>query len=269
MPDIDALVAEILASRKYRSLNLPEETLRDLLAQELPRHSSSKDALKVVRQKLHNIVAPYLGDPDYPASRQALEDAFASVDSARIQAACLALLDSHASTRERIPHMEAFYNAIWQTTRTPGSIIDLACGLNPFALRWMNLPAACAYSAYDLHQPRVALIQCYLELEGRSPTAYSEDILVHPPAVQADFAFFFKEAHRFEQRQRGCNRAFWQSLNVRWLIVSLPASDLAGHHSLAEKHRQLVWDNLPGSDWPVTEIQVGNEIIFCIQKQSK
>ena len=53
-PPID----DILSSRPYRGLDLPAETVRALLAQELPRHRSQKDALKSVRQKLHNIVAP-------------------------------------------------------------------------------------------------------------------------------------------------------------------------------------------------------------------
>ena len=54
---IQPLVDELLNSRKYRALNLPAETVRDLLEQELPRHRNSKDALKAVRHKLHTIVA--------------------------------------------------------------------------------------------------------------------------------------------------------------------------------------------------------------------
>ncbi len=39
-----------------------------------------------------------------------------------------------------------------------------------------------------------------------SAEARVQDILIKPPDVEADIAFFFKEAHRFEQRQHGCNR---------------------------------------------------------------
>lgn len=268
MTDVDVIIAEILNSRKYRGLNLPEDTLRDLLEREMPRHRSGKDADKAVRQKLHNIIAPYLGDPDYPAAHESLAAAFATHDPNQIETACLDLLSAHASTRERIPHMRSFYSSIWQVTGVPQTILDLACGLNPFSWRWMGLPANIKYYAYDLHRPRIELIQHYFELEGLAPLAFCEDILVHPPQLAADVAFFFKEAHRFEQRQRGCNAAFWQALKARWLIVSLPASDLAGHHSLAEQHRQLVYTNLSGTNWPVTELQSGNELIFCIQKEN-
>ncbi len=64
------------------------ETLRDLLEQELPRHRSPKEAIRAVREKLHHIVAPYLGDPDYDAAAIALENAFQSGNPVEIQSAC-------------------------------------------------------------------------------------------------------------------------------------------------------------------------------------
>ena len=61
---------EIQTSHKYRGLDLPLETLRDLLDQELIKGRRGGDAVQAVREKLHNIIAPYLGDPDYAAARE-------------------------------------------------------------------------------------------------------------------------------------------------------------------------------------------------------
>ena len=61
----DELVDHILQSRKYRGLNIPASTVADLLTQETGNQTSTRTLVKVVRQKMHNIVAPYLGDPDY------------------------------------------------------------------------------------------------------------------------------------------------------------------------------------------------------------
>lgn len=260
-PEIYAALTE----GKYRALNLPPETLADLWAQERPRCKNEKEALKAVKRKLHNIVAPYLGDPDYPAAAAELDAAFTSGGEA-VRAACLRLLGLHASTRERLDHLNQFYAAIWEVTGLPGRLLDLACGLNPLALRWMGLPEGCEYYAYDLHQPRVALLNHYFRLEGRPAQAECGDILVNPPALQADAALFLKEAHRFEQRQKGCNRRFWQALNVRWLVVSLPGRSLTGKHDLLEGQRRLVAAALDGLDWPVTERAVGDEILFMIEK---
>ena len=267
-PDLDVLVDELLNLRKYRGGALLRQTVRDVLERELVNHRSEKDAVKEVRRKLHNIAAPYLGDHDYPAAEAALQAAFTSGDPAREQAVCLDLLGAHASTRERIPLLDEFYSRIFALTGVPDVVLDLACGLNPFALPWMGLPAGARYHAYDLHAPRIALINRFLQLRGQPELGELRDILVDPPQIEAPVAFFFKEAHRFEQRQHGCNRAFWQAVRTRWLLVSLPVENLTGQHSLLERQRRLVANTIAGLPWGVSEIQVGSELIFCIDKQT-
>lgn len=260
--EIDAWAAEILAGRKYRELGIPVETIQDLIRQELPRHRAPKAAIQAVREKLHNIIAPYLGDPDYAQAALEMEDHSATEigrDFSR------RMLEAHASTRERLPDLEEFYPRLFAITGKPASVLDMACGMHPFGLPWMGLDRDAQYYAYDVHAPRVALINRFLVWNGMQPLAVLQDVLLHPPQVEAEVAFFFKEAHRFEQRQHGCNRAFWRALQVKWLLVSLPAASLTGRHDLAEGHRRLVYATLEGLDWPVTEIQIGNELVFCLR----
>ncbi len=264
--DLDAWARQILQSRKYRQLGIPEQTVRDLLERALVVHSSPKEALKETRQKLHNIMAPYLEELDYAQAQVALDEAFDGGDPQAVKTACERLLAAHASTRERLPRLEEFYARIFAVTGVPGAILDLACGLNPLAFPWMGLPLTTRYQAYDIHRPRVELIQYYFQRQGLEPLAQLQDILVDPPPQEAEVAFFFKEAHRFEQRQRGANRPFWQALRVRYLVVSLPASSLTGRHSLAEGQRRLVYGALQGLPWKVTEWLIGNELVFCIDK---
>ena len=97
-----------------------------------------------------------------------------------------------------------------------------------------------------------------------APLAENRDILVNPPEIEADLGIFFKEAHRFEKRQPGCNREFWASLNVKTLAVSLPTQNLAGTHSLLDQHRSLVYENLPGGS-DVEELIFKDEIIFVVK----
>ena len=172
----------------------------------------------------------------------------------------------HASTKERLPILADFYQKIFAITGIPTSILDLACGLNPFALPFMNLPASISYRAFDLHQPRIDLINEFFTLLGYPATAEKRDILVDPPQERADVAFFFKEAHRFEQRQHGCNRAFWESLNVNYLLVSLPTANLSGSHSMIDGQRILVERTIKDKPWSVQELVFDTEIVFCINK---
>jgi len=263
---LNHLIEEVQSSRKYRGLSIPEETLRDLLMQELTKGRSGSAAQQAVREKLHNIMAPYLGDPEYDVSSRQLTAAVESGEPRKIQEVCLEIMGSHASTRERIPLLDTFYQQLWQVTGKPEVVLDLACALHPFGLPWMGLSEKTRYYAYDLHAPRIALINHFLHLLGREPLGYVQDILVTPPNIQADVAIFFKEAHRFEQRQHGATRSLLKALNAKWLLVSLPAADLKGHHSLVERQRKLISLVLTSLDWPIQELLIGNELVFCIQK---
>lgn len=263
--ELDRLVNELLESKKYRDMRLPAETVRDLLAQELPRYRTRKEALEAVRTKLHNIVAPYLGDPDYAAAAQELTLA---AEGGKLREACLRILEAHASTRERIPILSEFYARLFAVTGRPQVILDLACALHPFSFPWMDLPASTQYYAYDIHAPRLELINHFFGLLGLPRLAQQQDILVEPPQVQADVAFFFKEAHRFEQRQRGSSRKMLCALPARWLLISLPTSSLNGRHNLLERQRALVAGIVENEPWPLQELLFENEVVFCIQKGS-
>ncbi|BBB49384.1 class I SAM-dependent methyltransferase [Pelolinea submarina] len=264
--DMDALLAKIQSSKKYQDLGIPEETLRDLLEQELARHSKPAEALKSARAKLHNIMAPYLGDPDYDRATVELRQAFTQSEDA-VQATCTEILRQHDSTRERLAYLEDFYAGIRSVCGQPQVVLDLACGLNPFALPWMDLPADCQFYAYDIHPARVALINEFLRLSGREALAEVRDVLVRPPEVEADAAFLFKEAHRMEKRQKGCNRGLWAALKVKYLFVSLPNRSLDGRRDLRERMRALVEANLNPQDWAERgELDFPGETIYWMRK---
>jgi len=264
--DLTPYAEALLESSRYRGLDIPLKTVLDLLEQEWPRHKHSKEALAEVRKKLHNIVASYLGEPDYAALSHDLDAAFAAHDPQAIKAVCRQALAAHASTRERLPILDTFYPRLFAVTGMPATILDLACGLNPFALPWMGLPTSVQYHAIDLNCPRVDAINLFFTLQGMAPLAVHDDFLLNPPAIKADVAFLFKEAHRLEQRQHDCNRPLWQALDVHWLLVSLPTASLSGRHNLVEKHRTLVHDTLAGMSWPVQEVLFEDEMVFCIEK---
>ena len=263
---IDYLAGLILQHRKYRELEIPKETVMDLIQRELKPGLDEKSVMKSVRKKMHNIIAPYLGDPDYSEAIGWLETAYRSGDPDEIKQTCTRILNQHVSTRERVPWLKDFYQQLFNLSGKPGSILDLACGLNPISLPWMDLSAQTDYHAFDIHTPRVKFINHFFVLAGRQPLAEVSDILVNPPGKRADIAFFFKEAHRLEQRRKGANRELWQALNVDTLLVTLPVNSLSGQHDLSGQMRRLVENSLQGLSWSVKEIKIGNELIFCMKK---
>jgi len=265
---LPAWVETILKTRKYRELDIPEETIRDLLAQPEAQKLSQHEKPKWLKRKLHNIVADYLGEPDYVSATKEMDEVFSAKNENKEKDFCKKILNTHASTKERMDYLEDFYQGIFKVTGKPQSISDLACGLNPFAFPWMGLDITVQYHAYDLNSPRINFINHFFKCIHLAPLAEHRDILVNPPTEKSDVTFLFKEAHRLDQRQKGCNKILWQKINSPWLVVSLPSESLSGKHDLIEKHRKLVRDSIGESNWPITELHFGTELVFCIDKSS-
>lgn len=264
--EISRLTDKILEQKKYRQMGIPKTTVEDIISREAKPGLNEKFILKNARKKMHHLVADYLGDVDYDLVADWLSFTYAQKNENSFKDTCRRILNLHASTRERLTHLENFYQTIFTACGMPESILDLACGLNPFAMPWMDLPDSTQYHAYDINSPRIDLINKFFRYEHRPLLGEIRDILVDPPQQRADMAFFFKEAHRMEQRRKGSNFELWQALDVKYLIVSLPASSLNAQHDLRRQMRKLVETAINGLDWQVQEFQSGNEMIFCIQK---
>ncbi len=266
--DIDTLVAQIAGSKKYRNVGIAPETVRDILLTELARQPNEKAAIRSTRKKLHEVVALYLGDPDYAAALAQLEAAYATGDETTIKAACAAVLSIHDSTRERLELIETFYPHIFAITGMPTTLLDVACGLNPLALPWMRLPPGAAFYAYEIHQQRVDFLNAYFKLAGLQGAALVQDILVEPPRESGDVALLLKEIHRMEKRRKGIVLPLLDALDVRWIVISSPTRSRTGRRAVKETYRQQVRGILAGRAWPITEIAFENELVYCIEKTS-
>lgn len=266
--DLDKLVMQIRQSRKYRDIAIAEDTIRDILLTEFARQPNRKAALQSAKKKLHEVIALYLGDPDYDAARQRLSAAFASGDAAQVQAVCRDLLRVHDSTRERLELLDTFYPAIWSITGAPHTLLDIACGLNPLSYPWMHLPDGATFYAYEIHTPRVDLLNHYFALQGIAGRAFVRDILVDYPPESGDVALLLKEIHRMEKRRKGIVLPLLDALNVRWIVLSSPTRSRTGRRTVIDTYRAQVHDILAERPvWTLAEeIEFPNELVYCVRK---
>lgn len=262
---VDTVVDAIKQSRKYRDTS--EETIRQLAVEAVIEHKKPKPAEKAVRKRLHSIMAPYLGDPDYAAARQLLTDSFAGGDEKVIRAACRDLMYTHLSTRERLPILDIFYRDIFAVTGPPRRLLDIACGLNPLAFPWMGLPVeGTDFIAYDIHEPRVEFLNHYFTLQGLPPSAYVKDVAVGAPSESGDVALFLKEMPRFERNYPGHGRALLDAIDTRWLVVSFPTISTHGGRNLTNRYREFFQQMIDGSGWSAVELLFDTELVFCAEK---
>jgi 16S rRNA (guanine(1405)-N(7))-methyltransferase len=260
------VVAAVRQSKKYGDTS--EETVRELAAEALRQHKKPKQALKAVRTRLHSIMAPYLGDPDYPAAAQQLAAAFASTDERQIEDVCREIMGHHLSTRERLPLLNTFYHDIFAITGRPRRLLDIACGLNPLAFPWMGLPVEdTTYIAYDIHEPRIAFLNHYFRLQGLPPLALLQDVALHFPQETADVALFLKEMPRFERNYPGKGRPFLQALRTRFVILSFPTISTHGGRNLTNRYRTFFSELIAGQPWEITELLYESELVFVAQRK--
>lgn len=246
---------------------LPDEFLMDILETESKFYTNSRLLEQVFRRKVHEVVAPYLENLNYTLAQTRMIQVFESNDPSQINDFCLDLLSKHASTKERIDFLPDIYSALFKVTGKPGIIHDLACGLHPFGLPWMGLDKNLLYRAFDIHKPRIDLINQFLSFSGYASMAEQRDILVSPPTDPADITFIFKEVHRIEKRKPGATGRLLQAINSDWVIISLPASDLKGHHDLSVKHHQLLTSVIPNRFGLVHELIIGGELFSFLAKK--
>lgn len=265
MDDFDAMVAGIRDSKKYREAGISETTIRDVLAIELQHHKKPKDALKATRKKLHEIIAPYLGDPDYDRAKSDLSQLYAAGDADAIQAELFNLMQIHHSTEERIGLLNTFYDQIWAVTGVPDTVLDVACALNPLSFGWMRNPAM-RFLAYDIHQQRVDFLNHFFAVANIDGLAKNQDILIDHPTESGDVALLLKETARMEKRQRGIVTPLLDALQTPYIVLSLPAHSRTGRRDLKDDYRGLFERIMDGRPWDVTEIAFHNELVFVIQK---
>ena len=262
--ELDQIALHIANSKKYRSMKIPRETILDLLQIELARHSKKAEAIKMVKAKLHNITAPYLDELDYTKAALELKQVFSNMDRKSIEDICIQFLQAHHSTNERIPYMKEFYAYISNKIGNSCSILDLACGLNPFVIPLVEFPSSISYFAYDIHSPRIELINNFFSGLGIHGIAETRDILIQPPLQKATTAFLFKEAHRMEKRRNGASRDLLRSLNVDHLFISLPNHSLNGKYDLRDRMRRLTKNSIQGLG-SILEIEdFPSEMLFYI-----
>jgi len=268
MPDrnpTEEIVAKILAMPKYKNVQMPVETIRALIANCGPGSRGPADLEKRVREKLHNIVAPYLGDLDYTDATEA----FARIkgDPGAVREFSARALTAHASTRERGPELERLYQSLFEEMGMAGKICgvaDLACGLHPLGLPFMNLPSGCAYYAYDLHMARVHFLDTFIREQGYAGGCFHRDILLSPPAEKFGVAFFFKEAHRFEKREPGALLRLIDRLDASRIVVSLPIQSLGTRSQISPKYESMLREYAKANSLLLKSMVFGNEIFYVI-----
>lgn len=260
---LDEVVRELRQSSKYAGLCEP--TLARIAQWSLVRHAKPRDAVKAAKRKLHQVFGAYL-DPGAVAMAERRVDELGEAPDARaLQQAARDILRHHASSRERLDGLEAFYDALWQSTGAPSHVLDVACGFSPFALPFMELPADCRYDAIDIDIRLMAVADRFRALTGQPGRIRAGDALADPPIGAVDVVLALKTLPCLDQQETGASARLLGQLQARVIVVSYPVRSLGGRDKgMAATYRKSFLNLAKQLDRQVDELDVADELVFLL-----
>ena len=98
----------------------------------------------------------------------------------------------HTSTRERLLILDRFYAETLAGLPPIGSVMDIACGLNPLAREWLPLAENATYLAYDIYADMMQFLGDYFALAGIPGKAEVRDVAALPPTEPVDLVLLLK-----------------------------------------------------------------------------
>lgn len=257
--------------RKYRALapELLARVWREACAIE-PREA---DALKRAKRALHQLHSAFVQERALDAAERVLDKlpigAGSEASSDAVMNACRAILGCHASTRERLATIEPLHAELRARIGTLGSVLDLGCGLHPFALPWMKLARDVPYHAREADGRMAGLIARLFERLGQIGSVATIDLVEpeagRPAAIaadlpRADVALLFKLLPTLERQRAGSGERLLGRLDVRAAVLSFPTRSLgARSKGMGEQYRRFAAELLPPRAWSTESFELGAE----------
>ncbi|MEM7153962.1 MAG: 16S rRNA methyltransferase [Myxococcota bacterium] len=261
---LDEVVRAVAASKRYRSVH--EATVRRIATEQLAAAGGrGPEAIKRTKRALHQIFGAYLPRP--PRYARLLERLTGADSEAERREALRQAMAQHASTRERLDHLEPFYERLREHVGTPGSVLDLACGLGPLASPWLGLSGGASYHAWDIDVAMVEFVgQCLSHL-GLTAEAGAVDLLDVPAWPQTDVALVLKTLPCLEQQHAGSSDTLLAAIPAPTLVVSFPTRSLSGrakgmHATYARGFEAL----LAARGWEAESFEVGPELVYVVKR---
>jgi len=267
MNKLEDLVTEIHTSAKYR--HVAPDFIRSIGAQELDKRRDYKDAVKSTKNKLHQVGGAYLDHtPLYDSWLSDMRTAYESGGLRELRPFCERLMSLHASTRERLPILEEFYETVFDALPPIHSVLDLACGFNPLAIPWMKLTPGAAYYAVDIYGDMMRFLQDFITLCGNAGHTQTRSVANRADIEhKVDLAFVLKAIPCLEQVDKLAGARLLETLNADYVLISFPIHSLGGR----SKGMPATYENhfkglLAGKPWTYQRFEFATELAFLVTR---
>ncbi len=174
-------------------------------------------------------------------------------------------IQTHPSTRERLPLYRQLYQKIWEITGKPESILDLGCGLNPLSFQFMGLDDV-TYHAYDVDEQIAAVINKFFRTKKIGGMASVRDVTTASDFPPTDICFLFKMTDILEKgKGHKATEAMITKIPAKFIVVSFPTVTMSGKPMNFPRRRwiELMCARLGHT---FTVLQFSREIFYVVEK---
>ncbi|MCL2223762.1 MAG: hypothetical protein FWB96_02205 [Defluviitaleaceae bacterium] len=244
-------------SAKYNMIYPP------LVARIIAEESEKKDPTKAAKTRMHQLYGAYLQGNAHKKAAGLLEEPAEKI------------LQLHASTKERLPHLQDFFAFVLKHAgESVTQILDLGCGFNPFSIPLMPRELTrnlAAYHAYDIDLRTRDLLNIFFGKIGLPPAAACADLAVETPSEAVDVAFMLKLVPVLEAQCKNRGFSLANALNTRFLVVSFPTKSLGGRDKGMEKNYAALFANACESGLlhnftQTATAHIGNELVYILAR---
>ncbi|NQV92032.1 hypothetical protein HQ489_06170 [Candidatus Woesearchaeota archaeon] len=179
----------------------------------------------------------------------------------------LQILQTHASTKERLPFYKDLYTEIFKITKKPKTILDLGCGINPFSIPFMKIKPI--YHAYDINEEEITNINQYFQknnIKGKAELLDISKTTKLKLLPKSDLAFLFKVSAILDQgKGHKKTEEVIDATPAKYVVVSFPTLTMSGKPMTAPRRSWMEW-LCKRRNWDYNIIEFKNEIYYVLKK---
>jgi 16S rRNA (guanine(1405)-N(7))-methyltransferase len=225
------------------------------------RSKEHEEILKKVRAELRSVYGVFI--PENYNKRHKLLDELRRDKSLENHEKILAL---HKSSKERLPIYPLIYKKIFEHTRIPSKILDLACGLNPLSYPFLGCKPE--YVACDLSDKDLEFVQEYFKIMNIKGKAVQVNLLkddVSELSKGVDVVFLFKALDSFESVRWNASEDLLKSLKASFVVVSFATKSIGGKKDIKKERRSWFEKMIKRNKWEFSEFEFPGELFYIIR----
>lgn len=224
-----------------------------------------KEVIKNIREEIGIVYGSYLTS-DFLKKDKILKNLDNKADIEK-------LLKLHKSTRERVDYYDEIYSKIFNWYK-PKRIADLACGLNPISIFYMQkyLKYMPEYFATDLNPNDMIFLNNFFnkfKIEGiaRDYDLVDLDIENEENIQKADLIFLFKAVDSLEQIKKNITKNILFKLKSKNIVISFPTKSIISKKQFKIEKRNWFFRYLNENKYKYEQFEIENELFILIEKK--